>query len=163
MLVEPPVHDVELWDSKLPTGVEHRLMDFVIQRRVDHREVAHPVIDLGDVILRVPRASILGEFHLTLTALFALRFAQGFNSVRSRGLVFSPEGGICLPVCVSHRTLGRTTLQSPEGGTFPPTPTDTSGRIQSRECLTYANTPLEMSFSDDGPIGHRCTSTRTPP
>jgi hypothetical protein len=32
-------------------------------------------------------------------------------------LVFSPEGGICLPVCVSHRTLGHTTLQSPEGDT----------------------------------------------
>jgi hypothetical protein len=25
-------------------------------------------------------------------------------------LVFSPEGGICLPVCVSHRNLGRPTL-----------------------------------------------------
>ena len=138
-------------------------MDFVIQRRVDHREEFHPVVDLFDIVLRVPRAAILRELHLSLTTLFALRFTQCLNGVRLRRLVFSPEGGICLPVCVSHRTLGHTTLQSPEGDTFPSTPTDTSGRIQSRECLTYANTPLGMSFSDDGPIGHRCTSTRTLP
>jgi len=92
-------------------------MDFVIHRRVDHSEEFHPVIDLLDIILRVPRASILRELHLSLTTLFALRFPQYLNGVRLRRLVFSPEGGICLPVCVSHRTLGQPTLQSPEGDT----------------------------------------------
>ena len=78
MLVEPPVHDVELWDSKLSTGCAQRLVNFVIHRRVDHGEEFHPVIDLRDVVLRVPRASILRELHFTLAALFALRFAQCF-------------------------------------------------------------------------------------
>jgi hypothetical protein len=80
---------LSLWDSKLSTGVEHRLMDFVIQGRVDHGEEFHPVVDLFDIILRVPRASILRELHLSLTTLFALRFAQCLNSVRLRRLVLS--------------------------------------------------------------------------
>ncbi|MFN7289115.1 MAG: hypothetical protein ACK5T6_00900, partial [Pirellula sp.] len=42
-----------------------------------------------DIILRVPRASILGEFHFTLTALFAIRFTQRLNIIRSRRLVLS--------------------------------------------------------------------------
>ena len=62
-------------------------MDLVIHRREDHGEEFHPVIDLGDVILRVPRTSILRELHLTLTALFALRFTQCLNGVRLRCLV----------------------------------------------------------------------------
>ncbi len=136
----PPVHDVELWDSKLPTDCAQRLVNLVIQGCIDDGEEFHPVIDLGDVILRVPRASILRELHLSLTTLFALRFTQCLQGLVAWFLVFSPEGG-----------------------TFPSAPTDTSGRIQSRECLTFANTPLEMSFSDDAPTGHRCTSTRNPP
>ncbi len=85
-------------------------MDLVIHRRADHGEKFHPVIDLRDVILRVPRAPILRELHLALAALFALRFAECFQGLDARFLVFSPEGGICLPVCVSHRNLGRPTL-----------------------------------------------------
>ncbi len=70
-------------------------MDFVIHRRVDHSEEFPPVIDLGDVILRVPRASILRELHFTLTALFALWFAMCLNGFDACFLVFSPEGGTC--------------------------------------------------------------------
>jgi hypothetical protein len=34
------------------------------------------MVDLFDVVLRMPRASILRELHFSLTALFALRFTQ---------------------------------------------------------------------------------------
>jgi len=64
-------------------------MDFVIQRRVDHGEEFHPVIDLFDIILCVPRASILRELHLSLTTLFALRFTQGFQGLDARRLILS--------------------------------------------------------------------------
>jgi hypothetical protein len=42
-----------------------------------------------DILLRVPRASILRELHLALTALLALRFTQGLDGFCSRRLILS--------------------------------------------------------------------------
>jgi hypothetical protein len=65
------------------------VVNFVIHRRVDDGEEFHPVIDLCDIILRMPRTSILRELHLALTTLFVLRFTECFQGVRSRRLVLS--------------------------------------------------------------------------
>ncbi len=129
----PPVHDGHLRDSKLSTDFEQRLVDFVIHRRVDHGEKFYPVVDLSDVILRVPRASIFRELHFSLAALFAPWFTQCFqglatlrrcgtfrknvfeNSALLRGLVARKLMNIPRPVPASDRddvaksrTVGRT-------------------------------------------------------
>jgi hypothetical protein len=64
-----------------------------------HHRASHPLLaaldspsrenEEIDILLRVPRASILGELHLTLTALLALRFTQGLDSFATRRLILS--------------------------------------------------------------------------